>query len=179
LFLHDDFDFQSFKLVYTSTSRGQSTDLPRLVERLCSSNAQQYPGLLLFSARAEGDGQPYVFGFWSEHPAEDKAAIQSPGNSEYQVSSLFQLSPIHDVFPGRLGKPAWHAADGEIVFGDQSGGVFIRFRTGLHQVLVAHHVVEPELENESNVFTATDWRGNWELEICPDYVEYWEYTVDE
>jgi len=170
LFLHDDYDFESFRLV--------STDVGKLTEQMSSSIAMQYPGLLLFSAKSSGQSDAHVYGFWSEHPARDKECIQEPGCPDYQPSSLFQLQPVHDVFPGQLGALAWSEKGGTIVFGDRNQGTSIEFSSESTYTLVVRHVLDSGSQDDGFVFAATDWRGTWELELGLNCIEYWQYIVD-
>jgi hypothetical protein len=85
---------------------------------------------------------------------------------------LFELAPVHDLFVGNLGQPAWKVDDKGICFGNEQDGVSFRLAEGLMWGRFGHVVSE---KNEV-AYSSSNWRGNWSVDLTIDEIEVWTDT---
>ena len=77
-----------------------------------------------------------TFGAFLSVPGLDTSDIaKSP---EFKDSFLFQLSPVHDVFPALAGEPVWALSGQDLWFGDEAAGVAFCFTEGLRRGILMH-----------------------------------------
>jgi hypothetical protein len=130
--------------------------------------------LLLISGKSSNSGEELILGSFISYPEQDHVEIleESDNSPEWQRTLLFQITPIHDIFKSRTGNPAWTLKGNEAWFGNEDNGVAMGLMEGLRQVKVSHKT------GDSGVYEATEWRGDWDLEIEVNCIEVWgDYTI--
>lgn len=127
-------------------------------------------GTILISG-VDKQGTQYMFGAFIPTPSLDEQAIQDREHPHWERALLFQLSPVHDVFRGIAGKPAW-VVDGESVrFGDVESGAALVVSEGLRRAKFTQRVGGMR---EEETYRATGWRGDWGVDMRVEGIEVWE-----
>lgn len=106
-----------------------------------------------------------TFGAFLPVPGLDTSHLaKSP---DYKDSFLFQLSPVHDVFPTLTGDPVWAHSGHDLWFGDQAAGVAFCLTDGLQQGVVLHRITG------KGAYEGNGRRGEWQVEFKVDELEVW------
>ncbi|KAF1948881.1 hypothetical protein CC80DRAFT_539395 [Byssothecium circinans] len=124
--------------------------------------------ILLISGKDAG-GESYIFGAHVPDP-EDLAQIQEREVPTWAKSLLFQLSPVQDVFRGKIGKPTWIVSEERIVFGSENGGACLSLDASMKKARFSHSIKDAEGEG---VYEVTNWRGDFSVDLAIDEMELW------
>lgn len=111
-----------------------------------------------------------VFGVFIADNANDGTEIQPKRQVDWDSILLFQLSPVHDIFRGTVGKPGWEVIGEELCFGERDGGVALALEKDLGRAILMQNV-----DGKEGVYEATEWRGNWNLQVEVKEFEIWGY----
>jgi hypothetical protein len=168
IFLSGTIDFiDTLRLKHQYTPKNSPIDVSVFTSDLLKcGNA-----LLLVSGTTGQDGQPVIFGGWFPNPAEDQISSQPMEEEDWQGYCLFQLVPIHHVFHGIVGKPAWQLREGDMWFGEKGLGMTMTLAHNLRTATVDHttHAVP----GADCLYEATQWSGEWGESVEVEHVEIW------
>ncbi|EFE32160.1 uncharacterized protein ARB_01051 [Trichophyton benhamiae CBS 112371] len=153
---------------------------PRLSEIRLSAVATDIsatPGSAFFlvSGKNKETGDVCMFGAYIAVPSKDGGEIQSTEEEKvinWQDSCLFELSPVHDIYPGKVGSPGWTSTEDNLCFGNRANGVAFDIENDLRNATVSHTVDR----KQEPVYNPSSWRGNWQMKLDIEEVELW---VDE
>ena len=149
---------------YTKATMPTTLELVQAFERLPESV------LLVVSGRTTASGNDFAFGVFIARPLVDGPCIRDGSTSFEDTAVLFQLSPIHDVFKGQVGRPAWTLTEDKIVFGHEGHGAALVLDTASATVRFAH---EPSATLEETVYLANEHRDKFETQFDLDHLELW------
>ena len=149
---------------YTRAVRKTTADLVEHVMSISES------GLLIISGRTATS--TCIFGAFVSPKLLDGRCIRDGGAAFEETVLLFQLSPVHDVFRGRIGALAWSESDDGVVFGNQLHGVALTVDKLMRNARFTHH---PSEDARETAYRATEHRGGFEMAFTVDEVELWEY----
>jgi hypothetical protein len=110
----------------------------------------------------------YLFGVFISPKMLDGRRIQYARPAFEETVLLFQLSPVHDVFRGRIGALAWVETEDEIVFGNENHGASLAIEKRVRRARFTHNPSEAVGEV---VYGATGHRGKFEVEFTIDRIE--------
>jgi hypothetical protein len=148
---------------YSSVTRPTTAELVKAI------NSIPECALLVISGRTNA-GETCMFCVFIARPLVDGPCIQDGGTGFKDTAMLFQLSPIHDVFRGKLGARAWTATDEGIVFGNEGHGAALIIDNPLTHVRFTH---TPTELIEDAIYLPTEGRGEFETQFTIDKVELW------
>lgn len=112
----------------------------------------------------------FVLGAFIARPLMDGPCVQSGGPDFDETACLFQLSPTHDVFRGRVGAPAWCTNSDGLIFGDKDYGVALALDESLMIARFTHRLSDAD---GRAVYGPTVHRGDFETLLSIDGFELW------
>jgi hypothetical protein len=127
--------------------------------------------LLFMSGTAKSDAHPVILGGWFPDLAQDRVKTQPQQEDNWEGHLLFQLAPVHHIFHGAVGKPAWHLSDGDICFGEMGMGMTMAIADSLRTATVNH--TTSEVVGADCLYGAIPWSGEWCDQIEVEHVELW------
>lgn len=134
-----------------------------------SSNEDSDRVLILFSGREMKTGERYTLGAFIPCPSKDGSRIQHAEWEGAMGCLLFELSPVHDIYYGTVGSPAWTMEGNDLAFGDPNSGVALLLKNNSRQATLVQ-----KLDGEDEpIYAPTAWRGNRHVELELDGVEIW------
>ncbi|KAL9121543.1 MAG: hypothetical protein Q9187_001893 [Circinaria calcarea] len=87
---------------------------------------------------------------------------------DYRTSFLFQLSPVHDIFPAPAGEPVWASSDQGLWFGDEAAGVAFHLMKDLQKGMLLHRITD------QGSYRGNSRRGEWQAEVIIHELEIWK-----
>ncbi|KAJ5577980.1 uncharacterized protein N7459_006944 [Penicillium hispanicum] len=147
--------FETFEFPWYHESSLNSADTSELVGFIQKTEEHV---LVLVSGIETGSQIKYLLGVSIPYPVKDCRRIQ-PSEEHYgSVCSLFELSPVQNIYPGNLECPAWtiNASDQDIMFGDPGNGVALVLKNGLQRATF----VQSLAGQDEPIYRPTTWRGN-------------------
>ncbi|EFR01686.1 hypothetical protein MGYG_04689 [Nannizzia gypsea CBS 118893] len=172
MFSRSSYSFHDLRLHQRYSPRLSKVDLPSIAKDISASPGTAF---FLISGKNRETGDACLFGSYIAIPCKDGGAIQSTEEEKvinWQDTCLFELSPVHDIYPGKVGSPGWTGTEQNLCFGNRANGVALELENGLCSAAVFHTVEG----NQEPVYSASSWRGNWQLKFDIEEVELW---VDE
>ena len=149
---------------HTKATMPTALELIQAFERLPES------ALLVISGRTTTSSNEFAFGVFVARPHVDGPCIRDGSTSFEDTAVLFQLSTIHDVFKGQIGKLAWTLTEDKIVFGHEGHGAALVLDTASATVKFAH---EPSAALEETVYLANEHRDKFEIQFTVEQLELW------
>jgi hypothetical protein len=147
---------------YTSTNGKTSLDLIEDIMGISEC------GLLIVSGHTAANNT-CIFGAFVSPKLLDGHRIRDSGGSGFEETVLlFQLSPVHDVFRGRIGALAWCETDDGIVFGNEHHGAALAIDRLMANARFTHN---PSEAVQETTYCATENRGKLEIPFTIDKVE--------
>lgn len=129
--------------------------------------------LLVISGHTAAN-ETYVLGVFIARPPIDGPCIQS-GESDFdETALLFQLSPTHDVFRGKIGAPAWYSNNDGFIFGDKDYGAALALDGALINARFTHRLSDADAKT---VYGPTVHRGDFQTLLSIDGFEVWGECV--
>lgn len=170
--LECDFAWNDFRPLYQYNSDDNSNTALRLAETIDISG--EYPILLLVSGKTflENPTEDAVFGALIANTTHDGTEIQAKPQVDQNSTLLFQLSPVHDIFRGNVGRAGWSVAREELCFGERDCGVALVFAKDLEKATVVHSLDG----NDKAVYEPSEWRGTWSTQVEVKAIEIWGYS---
>jgi TLD len=171
-FLSETLDIEELKLINRYTP---ATGVVKVANLMRPIQETQYAILLLFSGKTTLDQENHMYGMWIPSPHIDGNAIKCYKTENWERCAAFQLSPVHDVFYGNVGKLAWHVSTNVVWFGDETKGVAMNLVDSLNTLKVVHTASAAS----GQTYEAKRWRGDWVSVVEIDCIELWtpEYTM--
>lgn len=129
--------------------------------------------LLVLFGKDTTTGVPCTFGLFSPKPKADGSSIQTniiPDHVGYERCSLFQLTPVQDVYRGVIGKPGWTFDDESITFG-QDPGVVLMLKNNFTHAEVRHQIANGNAS--TSTYDTNNWRGGWVKNFEISEIEIW------
>jgi hypothetical protein len=123
--------------------------------------------VLLVSGYNSVNGR-YTFGVLISPEILDEQRILEARPAVGETVLLFQLSPVHDVFRGRVGALAWVETGDEVVFGNRNHGASLAVEKRMRRARFTHN---PSEDVREVVYSATGHRGGFEVEFTIDRIE--------
>ncbi|KAM3077267.1 hypothetical protein ACMFMG_003269 [Clarireedia jacksonii] len=138
------------------------------------SAMESVPGeAILILSGTTSNRETVTFGLYSPKPKIDGSSIETnliPSIEGLERCAIFQLSPVHDVFRGNIGKPGWTADDESVTFGGGSGVVMV-LKDQLRRGEVRHRILDGD--QMTGIYEADRWRGDWAVEFEIAEIAIW------
>ena len=172
--LECDFSWdEDFYLLYQYNSDKNNNAALNLVENLLEAIcvSEEIPTLLLVSGKLSHDNttEDVVFGAFIANTTHDGTEIQPKPQEDQNSTILFQLSPVHDIFRGNVGRAGWSLVNEELCFGERDCGVALVFAKDLKEAKVVHNLNG----NQKAVYEPSEWRGTWSTNFEVKSIEVW------
>ena len=163
--LECDFSWDDICPLYQYNPDDNRNTASSLAETIDTSG--EYPILLLVSGKIshENTTEDAVFGALIANITHDGTDIQPKPHS----TLLFQLSPVHDIFRGNVGRAGWSVVREELCFGERDCGVALVFAKDLKGATVVHSLDG----NDKAVYESSEWRGTWSTQVEVKAIEIW------
>ena len=126
--------------------------------------------VLAILGRSKATNETYIFGCYVYQPWIHGASIQTREADHWEHRLLFQISPRHDFFRGKVGRPPWSVVGDDIHFGYSHAGVGIELSDGLRSARLTHEMGGSAGET---IFEASVWRGVFTTDIEVQVIEIW------
>lgn len=170
--LECDFSWDDFCPLYQYNPDDNSNTASSLAETIDTSG--EYPILLLVSGKIshENTTKDAVFGALIANITHDGTDIQPKPQVDQNSTLLFQLSPVHDIFRGNVGRAGWSVVREELCFGERNCGVALVFAKDLKGATVVHSLDG----NDKAVYKSNEWRGTWSTQVKVKAIEIWSYS---
>ncbi|KAH7128204.1 hypothetical protein B0J11DRAFT_483916 [Dendryphion nanum] len=160
-------DMIPVKHVHPRTEAASAKNLLEISSESIEEDSEGF--IVIISGQSNAAKEAFTFGCYSFQPWNDKESIQARDAPQWVQCSLFQISPVHSFFPGKIGQPAWKFSDGGLQFGQSDQGAGITLGEDLRTALFTHNV----LVNADTAFEAVEWKGDFSVEIEIDAIEIW------
>jgi hypothetical protein len=145
-------------------TKNTASDLVEAIEKIPEC------ALLIISGRTAASHTPCTFGAFIARPPLDGPRIQHGDPAFEDTALLLQLSPVHDVFRGQVGQPAWAVTDEGLVFGNTgAGAALVVDGRGAR----ARFVHTPFGGAGEPAYRATRHRGKFEVSFAVETIEVW------
>lgn len=169
--LETDFSWDDFCPLYQYNPNNYSNTASMLAETIGTSG--EYPILLLVSGKIsqENTTEDAIFGAFIANITHDSTDIQRKPQIDQNSTLLFQLSPVHDIFRGNVGRGGWSVVREELCFGERDCGVALVFSKDLKGATVVHSLDE----NDKAVYKPSAWRDTWSAQVKVKAIEIWGY----
>lgn len=161
--------FGDFKRIQYYPATASSRQTPAAVMEAVEKAPDE--AIIIVSGTTES-GDIHTFGVFSPKPQVDGVSIHTnviQNQVGLEPCSIFQLTPIQDVFRGVPGKPGWTVDSDTITFG--KGGMVMTLKDGLRHAEIKHRV--SETSDSDGVYSTNDLRGNWTVEVEISEIEIW------
>lgn len=167
-----DFSWDDFCPLYQYNPDDNSNTASSLAETISTSG--EYPILLLVSGNIslEKTAEDAVFGALIANTTHDGTEIQPKPQVDQNSTLLFQLSPVHDIFWGNVGRAGWSVGREELCFGEIDCGVALVFAKDLKEATVVHSLDG----NNKAVYEPSEWRATWSTQVEVKAIEIWGYS---
>jgi hypothetical protein len=149
---------------YPHPTENTASDLMEAIEKIPEC------ALLLVSGHTAASHTPCTFGVFIARPLLDGPCIQRGEPAFEDTALLIQLSPVHDVFRGQVGKAAWAVTDGGLVFGNTEAGAALVIDEGMAEARFVHM---PFGRAGEAAYRATQHRGAFEVGFAVETIEVW------
>lgn len=169
--LYGDFDWDELQLFHQCNPKSKPDTAVNLADAVTTT---ERPILLLVSGKIINENEECsentVFGAFIANTARDGTEIQAKGQVDWHSTLLFQLSPVHDVFWGNLGRAGWEVIGEGLSFGNKDSGVALVLGKNLRRATLMQ-----SMDRKEGVYDATEWRGSWSLQVEVEGIEIWGY----
>lgn len=168
IILHDNICWEDFKQLHSYKPDGKLSEATAISKKITSVHGVTV--LFIFGKIVE-TGEDAIFGAFISEPSKDGSSIQPRKDEHDDLLScfLFELSPIHDVSWGNVGRPGWSATgDGELCFGENGNGAALVLGKRLKTASLIRTV-----EQQDPSFTANAWRGKTSVQLDVEAIELW------
>lgn len=143
--------------------------MPNASEMIETINSIPDSAFLIISGRTAAH-DTCIFGAFVACPLLDGPSIQGCGSDPEATAVLFQLSPTHDVFRGKIGAPAWSVIDEKLVFGHGDHGAALTLNSTSAN---AHFTHKPSGNIDKAIYSATEHRCEFEMSFTIEKIELW------
>jgi hypothetical protein len=152
---------------YPHPTKTPALDLVHAIEKIPEC------ALLLVSGHTAAH-TPCTFGAFIARPLVDGPCIQRGEPGFEDTALLIQLSPVHDVFRGQVGQPAWAVTDGGLVFGNKESGAALVIDEGMAEARFMHDPFggAGDVAGEA-VYQTTEHRGKFSVPFTVERIELW------
>ncbi|ODM15015.1 hypothetical protein SI65_09510 [Aspergillus cristatus] len=167
--LNENTCWEDFKLL---CSYNDPVEIPTIIEKVTHIHEAV---VLLFSGSIAQTDEDILFGAFIPEPCKDGNEIQERDEHRLDLLScfLFQLSPVHDVSWGNVGRPGWSVIGNELCFGDKDNGAALVLNNGMKAATLIWNV-----EQKDPAYTASAWRGKDTMQVEVKAIEIWN-VLDE
>jgi hypothetical protein len=130
--------------------------------------------LLIVSGHTATAHDTCTFGVFIARPLVDGPCIQNGEPSFEETALLVQLSPVHDVFRGQVGEPAWAATGEGLVFGNKEAGAALVIDGPMANARFMHNPFgsTADITGEAT-YQTTKHRGKFSIPFTVEKIELW------
>jgi len=166
--LHDNICWEDFKQLHFYKPDSNLAEATIVANNITSVHGV---AVLLVSGKIVKTGEDAIFGAFIPEPSKDGSNIQPRDEDRDDLFScfLFELSPVHDVSWGNVGRPGWSVTgNDELCFGENGNGAALVLGKSLETASLIRNV-----EQQDPVFIANAWRGNGSMQLDVEAIEVW------
>lgn len=161
----DTITFDGLKLLYQCQPLSSTSDTKSFNQLTDILKAYSEPCIFLIRGQTALNESITFGAFLSVAGLDTSHIAKSP---DYRTSFLFQLSPVHDIFPAPAGEPVWASSDQGLWFGSRGAGVAFCLAEDLQKGMVLHRTTN------HGYYKGNSRRGEWRAEVIIHELEVWQ-----
>lgn len=167
IILHDNICWEDLKQFHSYKPDSIPADATTIAKNITPVHGV---AVLLVFGKILQTGEDVIFGVFIPEPSKDESAIQPRDDDRDDLFSclLFELSTIHDVSWGHVGRPGLSVTGNkeELCFGEKGNGAALVLGKSLETASFIRNV-----QQYQPVFTANAWRGNGSMQLDVEAIE--------